>query len=130
MGVEAPENRERRTLTKARCGRCGGQFAEERTSAGVIFLICDCFNDEYFDHLYGVTNRELWKQDTNFRCTPTSPGILSQLLNGKMTAKSFFELVQAGSEFHFYRYGDGRVSYYESHVDSVAYGLERHAELT
>jgi len=66
--------------------------------------------------------------DANFRCSPTSSGILPQLL-GDLTVKSFFEVTQAGSEFHFYRYRDGKGTFYESHADSVAYGLEHHKEI-
>ena len=130
--MEAKENRETRGFLVCRCRRCGEKFEEIRT-ASTVFLRCGCPREPseiLRDYVYNEPQPVLRYPDTNFRCSPTSPGVLSKLIAGKMDPASFFDAVRAGSEFHSHIYKEGRARYYEGNANSVAYGLDAHDQLT
>ncbi len=131
----ATENRSFQVLTTATaCRYCGQLFEEHRTGPGVVFLLCGCKNvelGEFYKLKLGEVDRpEVWHPDANFRCSPTSPGILTALLGGDISPRNFFDLTNTGSEFHFYKYRDGRATVYEGHCDSVTFGWAQHQART
>ena len=73
----------------------------------MVFLPCGCKSREWLDICHAALKKTaasepvLRYSDTNFRCSPTSPGVLLQLIAGRMEPKSFFEIVQTSSEFLF-----------------------------
>ena len=101
----------------------------------MVSLRCDCWSREWVDICHRSANGEkasdktvLRYPDTNFRCSPTSPGVVPQLIAGIIEHRTFFEIAQKTNPFGFYTYREGRASFYEGHVDSANAGLEIHIQ--